>query len=228
MCFSAVASFSSGTVLTGIGIISMTKAGTTGQRIFAGIPLLFGFQQLTEGVLWLSLLHEQYHPGVKPATILFMLVAQVLWPVIVPLTMYNLETDLKRKKWLGWLLGTGIAIGAYVSICFFFFPIQATIDHYHIKYHIHFPLSNTLVSAVAYLIPTVIPPFLSSFIQIRWLGALLVFSFIITSIFYRDYTISVWCFFASIISIVCLFIIVDLRKEVTDQDLNGIQIPQGN
>ena len=55
MCFSATASFGASAVLGAIGIIAVAKAKTKPQRLFATIPLIFAVQQLTEGLLWLSL-----------------------------------------------------------------------------------------------------------------------------------------------------------------------------
>ena len=54
MCFSASASFVAGVSLTAIGVATVRKAEGPAERPFAMIPLLFGIQQLTEGVIWLT------------------------------------------------------------------------------------------------------------------------------------------------------------------------------
>lgn len=51
MCFFASASFIAGTSLSAIGAAAITKTEAQSERPFAMIPLLFGFQQLTEGVI---------------------------------------------------------------------------------------------------------------------------------------------------------------------------------
>jgi uncharacterized membrane protein len=45
------------------------------------------------------------------------------------------------------------------------------------------------------------------------LGTTVIVSYIITAIFYTDYIISVWCFFASIISIAIYVIIQSVEKQ---------------
>jgi hypothetical protein len=55
MCFSAIASFGAGIVLAVIGVATIKKATHPSQIIFAGIPLIFCVQQITEGFLWLAL-----------------------------------------------------------------------------------------------------------------------------------------------------------------------------
>ena len=54
MCFSATASFISGTALCVIGVATLKQTKAPAEIPFALIPLLFGIQQLTEGVIWLS------------------------------------------------------------------------------------------------------------------------------------------------------------------------------
>jgi hypothetical protein len=62
MCFSATASFGAAVVLGTIGIVAMSKAGTKPQRLLAAIPLIFAVQQVTEGLIWLSVDHPALAP----------------------------------------------------------------------------------------------------------------------------------------------------------------------
>ena len=54
MCFSASASFAAGTALVAVGAVTLSKAGHRAELGYAAIPLLFGVQQLIEGVIWLT------------------------------------------------------------------------------------------------------------------------------------------------------------------------------
>ena len=56
MCFSANASFGAGVVLTIIGVAAIKKVQHPSQILFASIPLLFAVQQISEGILWITLL----------------------------------------------------------------------------------------------------------------------------------------------------------------------------
>jgi hypothetical protein len=51
MCFSATASFVAGSALSAVGAVTITKAKRKAEIPFATIPLLFGIQQLTEGLI---------------------------------------------------------------------------------------------------------------------------------------------------------------------------------
>jgi hypothetical protein len=58
MCFSASASFIAGGALTAVGVVTLKKTENKKEIPFAAIPLLFGIQQLIEGVIWLTLRHH--------------------------------------------------------------------------------------------------------------------------------------------------------------------------
>src|SRR5471030_2723711 len=80
MCFSATASLTAGTALSAIGVASLRLVKTKSERPFALIPLLFGIQQLSEGVIWLTFGHGA--PALRPAmTYLYSFFSHVLWPI---------------------------------------------------------------------------------------------------------------------------------------------------
>jgi hypothetical protein len=90
MCFSASASFIAGTVLLAVGAVTVRKAQHKAELPFAAIPLLFGVQQLIEGVIWLTFRFDA--PLLNPAmTFVYSLFSHVLWPFYVPLSALLLE-----------------------------------------------------------------------------------------------------------------------------------------
>lgn len=212
MCFSPAASFGAGIVLAAIGVVAIKKSQTVPQRFLACIPLIFAAQQCVEGVLWLALMHAQYAQWEKPATYAFLIFAQVIWPCCVPLSMLLLEQEPKRKKILSGLLATGVLLGLYLAYCLIHYPVQAGIDGHHIMYRLNFPGATKWYNGIFYFIPTVIPPFVSGIKRIRWIGVTIILSYIVTQLFFRQYVISVWCYFAAIISLIILSVIMQLRK----------------
>ena len=63
MCFSATASFVAGSTLAAIGATTIRMTSRRAEIPFAMIPLLFGVQQLTEGMIWLSFRGESHLPN---------------------------------------------------------------------------------------------------------------------------------------------------------------------
>ena len=84
MCFSAGASFTSGVVLSVIGGGTLRKVRKPSQVLFACISVFFAFQQFTEGVLWKTIGNVDYAGVQKAATYIFLVMAEVVWPVMIP------------------------------------------------------------------------------------------------------------------------------------------------
>ena len=97
MCFSSSASFSTGAILGVAGLLTITKVKNSDQYIFASIPLFFSIQQFSEGLVWLSLTKSNFAIWESMATNIFLIFAQVVWPIWVPLSIYLLEKDKFTK-----------------------------------------------------------------------------------------------------------------------------------
>jgi hypothetical protein len=81
---------------------------------------------------------------------------------------------------------------------------SARIMEQHIRYDIPFPRTFTIPVNIMYLCATVLPPFASGVRGMKVLGGIILTSFIVTMVFYSDYLISVWCFFAALLSVVVI------------------------
>ena len=93
MCFSASASFIAGASISVLGVATIKKTKTRAEVPFAMIPLLFGIQQLIEGVIWLTFHYEA--PLLKQImTYFYSGFSHVLWPIYVPLAIGFLEAPL--------------------------------------------------------------------------------------------------------------------------------------
>lgn len=210
MCFSPEASIITGTILSVTGIAAIKKAKTRSQIFFAGIPFIFAFQQITEGVVWLSLLHTSYASWHNPSTYLFLVFAQIVWPSWVPFSILLLEKDKKRKKILYLLLIIGLLVSTILTIRLSTENIYSEIQGHHIKYNFESSGPFLRYLSLLYVISTVTPAFTSSILKIRFLGLIILISYIVTKIFYENHVISVWCFFAALISIFVYFIMVEV------------------
>lgn len=198
MCFSATASFAAGVSLSAIGVITIKSAERRSELPFATIPLLFGIQQTVEGVIWLTFRHDA--PAVRPAaTYIYSLFSHVLWPIYVPLSLYFLEATPWRKKTMAAFQVIGTAVGLYLLFFLIVRPIVAEVIDRHIVYvSPHFYLGPVIV---AYVAATCFSEFFSSHAFVRLFGVLALLSFIATYLFYTRALVSVWCFFAALLSV---------------------------
>lgn len=213
MCFSAGASFAGGAVLSAIGVATIKTNNVPSHKLFAGVPLFFAFQQFSEGIVWLTLRSGAYPELQAASAYVFLLMALVIWPTMIPLALFKMETDERKKKFMKAILVAGLVLSAYYSVCMLLFPVTPVINQFHIQYINGFPYILGFVAFGIYVLATIIPLFISSVKKMKLFAWLIFISCFITGIFYKEYLTSVWCFFAAIISIVVYIIIYESQPE---------------
>ena len=100
MCFSAGASFASGIIISSVGIATIKKIQNPKQIVFASIPLILGIHQIVEGFLWLALQYPTFSEIQKLSSYLFLIIAQIIWPLLMPISVLAMENNLAKKKLL--------------------------------------------------------------------------------------------------------------------------------
>jgi hypothetical protein len=220
MCFSATASFAASAILAGAGAVSLSASKSVKEKYFAAIPLIFSAQQFVEGVLWLSLRNTAYAHWEMPATFSFLAIAQVVWPFWVPFSVLMFEENKSRKNWLKFLTVFGFLVASYLAYSLFTYPAKADISGYHVNYTLETPLYSKWYSGFFYFIPTVVPPFMSGAKYMRSLGIIILASFVLAKLFFPDYLISVWCYFAAVLSAVVFIVVKARSKEGREESRN--------
>ena len=208
MCFSATASFSAGAVLLGLGTLTLKAANRPREFAFAAIPLLFAFQQLSEGVIWLTFQYEA--PLLNTVmTHVYSFFSHVLWPVYVPVAVLLMEPPGWRRRALLVFVVAGVAAGGYLLYILVAYPVVSRPTGQHVEY-----LSPHFFAAIVmmlYLLSTAISPILSRYRMVMVFGVLALLSFAAAYYFYATWFISVWCFFAALLSAIVYLHFV-LRK----------------
>ncbi|MDO9554787.1 DUF6629 family protein [Rhodonellum sp.] len=213
MCFSAEASFGASIVLGSIGAIAVSKVKTRSQFAFAAIPLMFAFQQLSEGILWIALSAPSHSSWSHWSALIFLGFAQVVWPVWIPVSIFLLETNRLKKMVLGGFMAMGFTVALYLLYSIQEYGFSAEIRGDHIKYTLDFSKSLVTWSAVFYFIPIVFSPFVSSTKGMPLLGLANLFSFLLAELYFEDHLISVWCFFAALLSVMVLGVIIKMNAK---------------
>ena len=205
MCFSATASFSAGIVLLGIGALALKSVRSPREWPLAAVPLLFALQQLSEGVIWLTFAHEA--PRFNAAmTQFYSFFSHALWPAYIPLAVLLVEPLGARRRVLGAFVAAGFIVGAYLLVMLFAFPIVSRPTGQHIEYVApHFFAAAVMT---LYLLSTTVSPMFSTHRMVKLFGLLSLLSFAAAYYFYATWFISVWCFFAAVLSVI---IVLHLR-----------------
>lgn len=199
MCFSATASFTAGAVLVGIGTLTLRLATRGAELPYASIPMLFGLQQLVEGSLWLTISDGAMHLN-SILTHIYSLFSHVLWPIFVPIAVLLLETVPWRRNVLKGFAAAGSLSGLYLLYFWAMDPTTSKVVGHHISYDSpHFYIGPILVF---YVLGTCVSSLLSSHRAVRLFGAVSLASFAAAYVFYAYWFISIWCFFAAVMSVV--------------------------
>jgi hypothetical protein len=198
MCFSATVSFIAGVSLSVLGVATVKKTQRKAEIPFAMIPLLFGAQQIVEGMLWLSFRFEAPLLNVT-MTYLFTLFSHVLWPIYVPFAIGLMESVAWRKKVLSIFQVTGIAVGLYLLYFIVRFPVISEV-HGHMVYLLPYVKEHPVLEF--YVAATCVAPMFSSQKIIKIFGVLALLLFMLAYWFYTFAFFSVWCFFAAILSVI--------------------------
>lgn len=221
MCFSAGASFAGAAVISAIGVATILEVNKPSHKLFATIPLFFAFQQVAEGVLWLSLKSGGNEALQSAGAYIFLLMALVVWPMMLPMAVLRMEENAKKKKLIKGILGAGLILSMYYAVCLVNLNVYPRINQFHIQYINDFPKTPGHVAFGIYAFVTIAPLFISSVRRVSLFGILILISFFITGILYREYLTSVWCFFAALISTVVYLIIRESRAEFS---LNNLRL----
>ena len=213
MCFSANASFTAGTVLSVIGAISVRKVKSPSQLFFASIPVIFAIQQFSEGFLWLSLTKPAFAELKTYMTYIFLFFAQIVWPFWVPFAVMKMKPSNEKNVFGKVLIMCGSIVSLYLGYCLLNYSVDARADGMHITYDQPYPKSVAFICGILYVFATVFPPFFVGIKRMWLLGIAILISYVVTTVFYNEYLVSVWCFFASVISIAVYSVVNELEGE---------------
>jgi hypothetical protein len=202
MCFSATANFVGSTALGAVGVVTLTKVKHRRELLFASLPILFAIHQFIEGFVWLGLdgrLSPQVTHDMGAA---FMLYAQGLLPLLLPLSVFLFEPDGKgRKRMLPFVvLGGGTTL--YILWALTAYPTQIFVKGDSIVY-INQATNNTAV-AILYVIATCGSLFVSKVRPMVLFGLANLTILLVVMAFKRYAFTSLWCAYAAIASIIIL------------------------
>jgi hypothetical protein len=202
MCFSATASFVTAGITGAVGIVALSRVNEPRELPLATTPILFALQQSIEGLLWLTLPFAPDGSTSTGLTLLFLLFAEVFWPVYAPIAVGLIEPNGRRRQLMLLCLAVGAGVGAYLLWSIVTRPHGAVILDGHIVYVTKHEYSDAV--ALCYLTATSLPLILSSQRTVATLGAIVLMGSAVAYVFYWEASVSVWCFFAAAGSVVIL------------------------
>ena len=223
MCFSATVSYSAAAVLVVTGGYAISQAWrlTLPYRLLSLVPVLFGIQQGFEGMVWQEL-DAGDADAAAPYAIGFHFFSHFLWLWLFPLCSILLEPARARRRVFIGLGLFGAFAGSLVYFTILTHPelMSVAIREHSIVYHVtspyRGPVSVPLPASALYAIIVLVPLLFSSHRSLRIFGVLIAFSVVLASVSYAYAFVSVWCFYAAMLSLYLAYLIVLRKQEYND------------
>ncbi len=197
MCFSPEGDLAGGIVVTAIGVDAFRHLRRReDHRMLAALPLLLGAHQIDETFVWWWLQGHSSAAVGRVAMWIYLLIAFVVLPVLLPLIVMGLEPTTRRR----WAMAPFLAIGTGVSALLLETMLRngprVTLGHYHLAYSIG--LQHGVAVIGLYIVATCGPLLASGFRHIVLFGLANLVAVLVLARLSADGFASLWCFYAAL------------------------------
>jgi hypothetical protein len=189
-------------VLGAVGVVTLAQVKHRRELLFASLPTLFAVHQFIEGFVWLGLDGILSPAVTHNAGAAFMLYAQGLLPLLMPLSIYMFEPPGTRRKAMLPFVVIGGGLTLYILWALAAFPTQIFVQQNSIVY-INAATNNDWV-ATLYLIATCASLFFSKVRAMVLFGVANVFILLVVMAVKRYAFTSLWCAYAAVASVIIL------------------------
>lgn len=197
MCFSAEASFIAAVLLGTIGSVTLKNSTSRADFFLASIPFLFAIQQFAEGIVWLNLKGQVFTPGIaQAAKEAFLTFAFLIWPIWVPLALTMAEKVAWRKN----IILADLVCGILLSLLNLYYALGQEISVKIVNQSLQY-IGNAPSQIFVYPFIVLFPCFISSLKNMWIFGTLVAVAYVIAEFSFSQSFVSVWCFFAAIVSL---------------------------
>jgi hypothetical protein len=197
VCFSPEGDLVGGIVVTAIGVDAVRHLRQRKDHLaLAALPLLLGFHQIDEAFVWWGL------RGVVPADVggvamwVYLTIAFVVLPVLVPIVIMLLEPTARRRWRIAPFLGIGAVVSAVLLETMLINRPSVTLGAYHLAYSIGLQHGTFIIGL--YIVATCGSLLASGFRHIVIFGVANVVAVVVLARLSADGFASLWCFYAAI------------------------------
>ena len=210
MCFSATADTAAGLLVTAIGADALRRAHGPGDRALGSIPVVLGAHLLVEAVVWHGLTGTVAASTGRLAMWIYLGIAVVVLPVLVPLAVRAVEPDARRRQAMARLGVSGAGLAAIYLFGLLDGPVDVRIEGRHMAYQLG--MSHGGLLAAVYTIVTCAPLLLSSERRIVAFGLANLLAVAVLTWLQSSALTSLWCAWAAVTSVA---IATHLRRQQT-------------
>ena len=186
-----------GLVVTAIGIDTCRHLrGRKEYTLLAVVPLVLGAHLLIESLVWWQLRGDVPLEVGRAATWLYLLVALVVVPVLVPVAVMMLEPTPRRRLAIAPFALLGAAVAVVLLVTMLHGSVSARLGSYHLAYSIG--LHDGVVVVGLYVLATCGALLMSGYRDLVIFGLANLAVVIVLARLTADGFTSLWCFYAAL------------------------------
>jgi len=138
MCFSAEADAVTGIFVSAVGIdVCLHVRGRRSHLLLASVPVVLGAHQLVEVFVWWGLQgHLSAHLG-RVAMWIYLGVAFVVLPVLVPLAVLAIEPTAVRRWRMAPFVALGVVVSCLLGVGLLRGPVGVRLQPWHLAYDVN-------------------------------------------------------------------------------------------
>jgi hypothetical protein len=199
VCFSPEGDLVGGLVVTAIGIDARRHLrGRNNHLLLATLPLVLGAHQLDETFVWWGLRGDIPHSVGVVAMWIYLLIALVVVPILVPLAILRLEPTRQRRAVILPFVVLGAGVGTVLFITMLHGPVTVKLGAYHLAYSVG--LRHGVLIVGLYVLATCASLLLSGYRDVVIFGVANVLAVVVLAKLTADGFASLWCFYAALAS----------------------------
>jgi hypothetical protein len=199
VCFSPEGDLAGGLIVTAIGVDAYRHLrGRNNHLLLATMPLVLGAHQLDETLVWWGLQGHVPHSIGRVAMWIYLVIALVVVPILVPLAIWKLEPTTRRR----WVLAPFVALGVVVAVILLVTmlrgPVTVRLGAYHLAYSIG--LQHGVLIVGLYVLATCGSLLCSGYKDVVIFGLANVVAVVVLTRLTADGFASLWCAYAALAS----------------------------
>ena len=199
VCFSPEGDLVGGIVVTAIGVDACRHAkGRNTHLLLATVPLLLGAHQIDESLVWWGLQGHVPQTLWHVAMWIYLVIALVVVPIVVPLAILRLEPTKRRRRLIAPFVALGTGVGIVLLLAMLHGPVTAHLASYHLSYSIG--LKDGILVVGLYVVATCGSLLASGYKDVVIFGIANLVAVIVLAKLTADGFASLWCFYAAVAS----------------------------
>lgn len=197
MCFSPEGDLVGGALVSAIGVDAVRQLRHRHDHVaLATLPLVLGAHQIDESLVWWGAQGVVPHEVGRVATWIYLVVALIVLPILVPVVIMLLEPTRARRLRIAPFLALGAVVSAVLLDTMLRNDPSVTKGTYHLGYSIG--LRHGIPIIGLYILATCGALLVSGFRHIVIFGAANLVAVIVLARLTADGFASLWCFYAAL------------------------------